>query len=67
MSYPALHLGIEYDGREHLTPERARRDLERQDHLTAAGWHRIIRFRPATVLHRPHTVAAVVRARLFQE
>lgn len=67
LSYPALHLGIEYDGREHLTRERARRDLVRQDFLTAAGWHRIIRFPPATVLHHPDTVAAVVRARLFQE
>lgn len=64
MAYPALRLGIEYDGREHLTQERAMRDLDRQAHLTAAGWWKVLRFRKAEVLARPRTVAARVREQL---
>ena len=30
MAYPAIPVAVEYDGRDHLTPERAVRDLERQ-------------------------------------
>lgn len=66
MAYPAVHLGIEYDGREHLDRERVLRDLDRQAYLTAAGWMRILRFRPREVLQRPRTVAATVREQLIQ-
>lgn len=38
MAYPDVLLAVEYDGREHLTAERARRDLDRQAFRTAAGW-----------------------------
>ncbi|MFC4942790.1 endonuclease domain-containing protein [Pseudonocardia sp. GCM10023141] len=60
MSYPELRLGIEYDGREHLTPERALHDLTRQAYLTRDGWH-LLRF-PAAEVFRPAQLAARVRA-----
>lgn len=61
LAYPALRLGIEYDGREHLTQERAMRDLDRQAYLTASGWRKVFRFRAGTVLHSPTTIADTVR------
>lgn len=63
LAYPAARLGVEYDGREHLTPERALRDLEREALLTALGW-KILRFRADVVLHRPRVLAARVRHEL---
>lgn len=64
LAYPAVRLGIEYDGREHLEQARARRDLSRQASLTAAGWT-ILRFDAPEVLHRPTRVAATVRGELI--
>jgi very-short-patch-repair endonuclease len=63
LAYPAIRLGIEYDGRDHLTPQRALRDLDRQAHLTAAGWT-VLRFGAADVLNRPWRVARSVREHL---
>ena len=63
LAYPELLLAIEYDGREHLTQERAMRDLIRQAYLTRAGWD-VLRFRAVEVLRRPQWVAAQVRAEL---
>ena len=63
LAYPAIWLGIEYDGREHLTPERALRDLDRQAYLTAAGWKKVLRF-PAAEVYRPEVVVARVRREL---
>lgn len=61
MAYPEIMLGVEYDGRDHLTQERAMRDLDRQAYLTGIGWKKILRFGKAEVLHRPRAVAARVR------
>lgn len=66
MAYPAWRVAIEYDGRAHLTPARATRGLERQAHLTAAGWT-VLRFRAGTVLHSPATIPATVRRHLAAE
>ncbi len=63
LSYPAVLLAVEYDGREHLTPERARRDLRRQAALTSAGWT-VLRFSAWEVLNRPWWVAGQVRQQL---
>ena len=63
LAYPAARLGIEYDGADHRTQRRARRDLVREAALTALGWH-ILRFDAHVVLFRPERVAAVVRAEL---
>ena len=38
LAYPDAMLGVEYDGADHLTPGRARRDLTREAELTRAGW-----------------------------
>lgn len=67
LAYPAVGLGIEYDGREHLTPQRAARDLDRQAYLTAAGWRRVLRFRAATVLGDPEAIPRAVHAHLRAE
>jgi very-short-patch-repair endonuclease len=64
MAYPGIRLGIEYDGREHLAPERAMRDLRRAAYLAAAGWE-VLRFPAAEVMRRPSSVAATVREKLI--
>jgi very-short-patch-repair endonuclease len=63
LAYPAALLAVEHDGRDHLTAERALRDLEREALLTSAGW-KVLRFRTATVLRCPDEVAARTRAEL---
>lgn len=63
LAYPAVHIAVEYNGRDHLTPDRALRDLEREAFLTAAGWV-VLRFGAYLVLRRPDVVAARVRVRL---
>jgi very-short-patch-repair endonuclease len=60
MAYPERKLGLEYDGREHLVPERARRDLDRQAYLTRQGWT-VVRFSAAVVLHETWQIAPRVR------
>jgi very-short-patch-repair endonuclease len=60
LAYPDLRLGIEYDGECHLDPRRAREDLERQQYLSARGWH-VTRPEAATVLDHPDHVAGHVR------
>ena len=65
LAYPKYRVGIEYDGGEHLTPERARRDLERQHRLSQLGWV-LVRPRASVVLHRPYLVAVTVLRELEQ-
>lgn len=65
LAYPDLMLAVEYDGREHLIQHRAMRDLDRQAHLTAAGWHRILRFPKEVVLHEPELIPLTVRRELM--
>ena len=55
LAYPAIRLAVEYDGREHLTPERALHDLDRQAYLSDRRW-KVLRFRSWEV-HRPIEVA----------
>jgi very-short-patch-repair endonuclease len=65
LAYPGLMLAIEYDGREHLTAERARRDLRREADLVRAGWL-VLRFTAAEVVHRPRWMASEVRGELVR-
>jgi very-short-patch-repair endonuclease len=65
LAYPAVALAIEYDGREHLTTERALHDLDRQAYLTAVGWAKVLRFRAAEV-YQPPVVATRVRRELIR-
>jgi len=63
LAYPAVRIAVEYNGRDHLDPDRALHDLEREAYLTAAGWT-VLRFGAYLVHRRPDLVAAQVRARL---
>ena len=63
LAYPGIKLGIEYDGREHLTQERAMRDLVRQAFITRGGWD-VLRFLAFDVLRRPRWVAGCVQGAL---
>ena len=63
LAYPEVRLAIEYDGAEHRTQRRARRDLIREAALTALGWH-ILRFDADVVLYRPDRLVDVVRTEL---
>jgi very-short-patch-repair endonuclease len=60
MAYPERKVAVEYDGREHLTPERARRDLSRQAYLTREGWT-VVRFPASVVLYETWKIVAVIR------
>jgi very-short-patch-repair endonuclease len=59
LAYPEVKLAIEYDGEEHRTQERARRDLEREAALVALGW-KILRFDAVTVHRSPAQIARTV-------
>jgi very-short-patch-repair endonuclease len=59
MAYLDQMLAVEYDGREHLTPKRARHDLNRQAYLTGKGWT-VLRFPPSVVLYETWKIAADV-------
>lgn len=63
LAYPRLRWGIEYDGEHHRDPAQARRDLERQQYLSRAGWV-ILRPSAADVLRYPDLLALTVRAHL---
>jgi very-short-patch-repair endonuclease len=63
LAYPELRIAVEYDGEEHRTQARARRDLVREADLASAGW-RILRFDAAVVMRRPHQIVAEVQAEL---
>jgi very-short-patch-repair endonuclease len=63
LAYPAVRVAVEYNGHDHLAPDRALRDLEREAYLAAAGWI-VLRFGAYLVVRRPDLVAARVRTRL---
>ena len=62
LAYPQ-RVAIEYDGADHRTQRRARRDLEREAALASAGW-RVLRFDAYVVLFAPERIVAEVRAEL---
>ncbi|MEU5941721.1 DUF559 domain-containing protein [Micromonospora sp. NPDC047548] len=57
LGYRAHKIGIEYDGRSHLTRERLRRDRARMNWLSARGWtmryftDRDLYLRPEHIIH----------------
>ncbi|WP_143517323.1 DUF559 domain-containing protein [Pseudonocardia sp. MH-G8] len=63
LAYPAVRIAVEYNGGDHLDPDRALHDLQREAYLTAAGWV-VIRFGAYIVIRRPDWVADRVRTRL---
>jgi very-short-patch-repair endonuclease len=60
LAYPERKIALEYDGREHLTPERARRDLNRQAYITREGWT-VVRFPASVVLYETWKIPRDVR------
>jgi very-short-patch-repair endonuclease len=63
LACPHRRVAIEYDGADHRTQQRARRDLEREAALASAGW-RALRFDAHVVLFAPERIVAEVRAEL---
>jgi hypothetical protein len=63
LAYPAHRLGVEYDGGDHLEPDRVLRDIDRHTRLVAAGW-RVLRYTAAQMRHEPHRIVADVAAAL---
>ena len=63
LAYPRRRIAIEYDGDDHRTQARARRDLEREAALAAAGW-RVLRIDAHVVLYEPWRIVAEVAAAL---
>ncbi len=63
LAYPGQRVAVEYDGADHRTQRRVRRDLVREAALAAAGW-RVLRFDADVVLFRPDRLVATVRAEL---
>lgn len=63
MAYPEAMLAVEFDGEHHRDPEQARRDLEREALLAAAGW-KVIRFGAWLVMCRPDYIVTRTRSEL---
>lgn len=63
LAYPDQRIAIEYEGEEHLTRERAMRDVFRYTRLQDLGW-RIYRYRARDILDEPERVVAEVRRAL---
>lgn len=60
LAYPDLRIGIEYEGPDHLRPDRVRRDIRRGTDLVDHGW-RIYRFVGHDVLGTPDRTVAMIR------
>ncbi|MGH3977483.1 MAG: endonuclease domain-containing protein [Pseudonocardiaceae bacterium] len=60
MAYPWLRLGMEYDGRGHLTAWQQAEDARRANRLDECGWS-VLRFTSNAVLCHPDEMAQQVR------
>lgn len=60
LAYPGNRIGIEYDGAEHLRPERVRRDIRRGTRLVDQGW-RLYRYTRDEIYTEPDRIVAEVR------
>lgn len=63
LAYPDHRLGVEYDGGDHLEPDRVLRDIDRHTRLVAAGW-RVPRYTAAQMRLEPHRIVRDVAAAL---
>lgn len=59
LAYPEQRIGIEFEGEEHLRPERVLRDIGRGTDLVDQGW-RIYRFTKYEVYGDPDEIAAKI-------
>lgn len=60
LSYDDVRLALEYNGAEHATERRMRKDITRGFDFAAGGWRTEV-FGPAQVFGRPDQVASLVR------
>ena len=63
LAYPEHRVGVEYDGSEHLRPDRVRKDIARHTRLVAAGW-RVFRYTSYEIRHERDRIVADVAAAL---
>ena len=63
LAYPRHRLGVEYDGGDHLDPDRVLKDIERHTRLVAAGW-RVLRYTSRDIRRDPERIVREVRAAL---
>lgn len=59
LAYPDRRIGIEYEGEDHLRPERVLRDIGRYTALVDHGW-RIFRFTKHEVYGEPDEIVAKI-------
>jgi hypothetical protein len=59
LAYPEHRVGIEYDGEEHVDPQRVRRDVARATDLVDLGW-RIYRYTKDDYYGRPDKIVAQI-------
>jgi very-short-patch-repair endonuclease len=65
LAYPRVRLAVEYDGRDHLTSRRARRDLCREACISRQGWD-VLRLEAQTVLDQREVAIRVHRELLVR-
>ena len=63
LAYPEHRLGVEYDGGDHLRPDRVLDDIERHTRLAAAGW-RVLRYTSRDIRTDPERIVREVAAAL---
>lgn len=65
LAYPDRRIGIEYEGEEHVRPERVLRDIGRGTRLLDAGW-RIYRYTKYEIRDEPDRILAEITRALAQ-
>jgi hypothetical protein len=65
LHYPHAQLALEYNGAEHASPKRMRRDITRDLDYQWDGW-RVITLGPVQVFDRPDQVVSLVRHVLLE-
>lgn len=63
LAYPERRIGIEYEGAEHVRPERVLRDIGRGTDLVDHGW-RLYRFTKYEVYGEPDEIVAKIERAL---
>lgn len=66
LAYPEHRVGIEYEGEEHLRPDRVLRDIGRGTDLVDQGW-RLYRFTKREVFGEPDEIVAKIDRALRRE
>lgn len=65
LAYPDRRIGVEYEGGEHLRPERVLRDIARGTRLLDAGW-RIYRYTKHEIRDEPDRIGVEITRALAQ-